>query len=145
MKRNLSQQKGIARRSFSAWAKWSATLILVAGIFLCALFLPIHSPAGHHHFSHYSARLNGPGGKFEVSQPSLNGDRLEFSYFSPYPGVTKVKLFDRTGELIWRNQYNDLEGNNRVIYRANLLESGETYVFEFEYKKDKILRTVSIP
>ena len=82
---------------------------------------------------------------FAVQSPNFEGSQLVFHYVCPFPGVTKVKLFDSAGNLLWRGQYNDTEGNNEARFRLANLNSGETYVFKFEYKLESVLRSVSVP
>ncbi|MCB9233770.1 MAG: hypothetical protein H6581_19090 [Bacteroidia bacterium] len=82
---------------------------------------------------------------FAVQSHNFQGNLIVFHYVCPFPGVTKVRLFDAEGNEIWRGQYNDEEGDNQVKFRSELLKSGQTYVFKFEYKHDNVMRTVSIP
>jgi hypothetical protein len=75
-----------------------------------------------------------PDGTFNVTGHSFSGDVLLINYEIRYPGLTKVKLFNHEGQLIWRGQYvDDKEGSHHLKFRANLLEPGE-YRFEFDYK-----------
>jgi hypothetical protein len=77
---------------------------------------------------------DSPSGIFNVTGHSYAGDILLVNYDIRYPGMTKVKLFDEEGHLVWRGQYvNDKEGSQQLKLRANLLEPG-AYRFEFDYK-----------
>lgn len=52
--------------------------------------------------------------------------------------MVKVKMFDIGDELLWRSQYvNAEEGEHKVVLRSKFLVSGESYIFEFDYKNHK--------
>ena len=87
---------------------------------------------------------NASKGKFNVQNHYVDGEGYTFEYYAPYPGMTKVKLFDETGHLIWRGQYIDREGENKLRLRAAYLEEGSAYVFQFEYKLDLVRVPVSL-
>ena len=89
----------------------------------------------------YAQGPSGGKGSFSVQNPTVNNGRLVFNYYAPYPGLTKVKLYDSDGNLLWRGQYIDPEGNNELRLRSERLEPGEAYVFQFDYK----LESVRIP
>lgn len=84
-------------------------------------------------------------GKFTVQPPQFSAEALEFTYFAPYPGMTKVLLYDDSGHLVWRGQYIDPEGENKLRLRSNYLSSGAAYVFQFEYKLELIRVPVVAP
>jgi hypothetical protein len=77
-------------------------------------------------------------GNFRVDSPLVDAQAVEFNYYAPYPGMTKVLLFDAQGHLVWRGQYIDPEGNNKLRLRSNYLETGMAYVFQFEYKLERV-------
>jgi hypothetical protein len=86
-----------------------------------------------------AANVWGQGkGTFRVDAPQVNAEAIEFNYFAPYPGMTKVLLYNAKGQLIWRGQYIDPEGNNKLRLRSSYLESGMAYSFHFEYKLERV-------
>lgn len=59
---------------------------------------------------------------------------LHIDYEVRYSGMTKVRLYNEAGNLVWRGQYlNEKEGAWQVHFRMDLLPAGH-YRFEFEYK-----------
>jgi hypothetical protein len=59
---------------------------------------------------------------------------LHIDYEVRYTGMTKVRLYNEEGLLVWSGQYvNDKEGAWQVHLRMSLLPAGP-YRFEFEYK-----------
>ena len=84
-------------------------------------------------------------GNFRVDAPSVDAEAVEFNYHAPYPGLTKVLLYDAEGRLVWRGQYIDPEGNNKLRLRSSYLETGVAYVFHFEYKLDRVKIPVTGP
>lgn len=79
---------------------------------------------------------------FALGGYSVEGEFLIISYTIRYPGMTKVKLFNQTKQLLWRSQYvNDEEGEHKLVLRKNILDSGN-YTFEFRYKNER--KTVNI-
>lgn len=95
--------------------------------------------------SSFAGGNSGPKGSFAVNGHHESGDKLVFSYYAPYPGMTKVKLYDASGALIWRGQYIDPEGDNVIRLRAASLERGVAYKFEFEYKLESVAVEVTLP
>ena len=71
---------------------------------------------------------------FVVAPHRLVDRLLVFNYDIPFDGVTKVRMYDDAGNLLWRGQYNDEKGSKTVSFNSGKLESGKAYVFEFEYK-----------
>jgi hypothetical protein len=87
----------------------------------------------------FAANTWGQGkGTFRVDAPQIDAEAVEFTYFAPYPGMTKVLLYDAKGQLIWRGQYVDPEGSNKLRLRSSYLESGMAYTFHFEYKLERV-------
>lgn len=84
-------------------------------------------------------------GNFRVESPSVNAEAIEFNYYAPYPGMTKVLMYDGQGNLIWRGQYIDPEGNNKLRLRSTYLKSGAPYVFQFYYKLDNVKIEIVAP
>lgn len=88
------------------------------------------------------AAESGSDGEFHVLGYEHRPEgKLVFNYYTPYPGMTKVKLFKASGELLWRGQYLNQKGTQIVQFRAHHLEAGQAYIFQFDYK----LKTVRIP
>ncbi len=89
------------------------------------------------------ASANSGASWIQITGHSFQGDRLIINYVIQYPGMTKVKLFDGSNQMLWRGQYvNDEEGDHRIVLKANLLQPG-SYVFEFDYKDQKLSYPVS--
>jgi hypothetical protein len=66
-----------------------------------------------------------------------NGEFLVITYMIDYPGMTKVKLYSDSKDLLWSNQYvNDEEGKHELRVKAGILTPGR-YVFEFDYKNHR--------
>lgn len=79
----------------------------------------------------------------QITGHSFQGDRLIINYAIQYPGMTKVKLFDASNQMLWRGQYvNDEEGDHRIVLKASLLHPG-SYVFEFDFKNQKLSYPIS--
>lgn len=77
-------------------------------------------------------------GKFKITNTNADKVAIEFEYYVPYPGLTKVLLFDDAGDMVWRGQYIDKEGDNTLRLRSSYLDQGRGYVFQFEYKLDRV-------
>jgi hypothetical protein len=76
----------------------------------------------------------------------FEGEYLVIEYAVPYPGMTKVRLFDSGLTLLWRNQYvDDVKGNHKITLKASKLSSGTTYLFEFDYKGKIVRQAVTAP
>lgn len=77
------------------------------------------------------------GSWIQITGHSFQGDRLVISYVIQYPGMTKVKLFNSSNQMLWRGQYvNDIVGEQKIILKASVLQPGN-YIFEFDYKSQK--------
>ena len=113
--------------SFSKLKKYILRTALLVS--LCGFFFSLHAQ---------------PKGAFDIRNHSENDGRLVFNYYAPYPGMTKVKLFDAKGKLVWRGQYIDKEGDNELRLRSETLMRGEAYVFQFEYKTDMVRVPVTL-
>ena len=87
----------------------------------------------------------GFGTEFVLKNAGFEGKLLKFYYTVPYPGLTKVKLFNESGEMIWRNQYVYQPGNRELHLNGQMLESGKTYVFQFDYKLTTVTREIYVP
>lgn len=86
------------------------------------------------------------GTKFVLKGYSFEGEYLVINYDIPYPGMTKVKMFDSGDEMLWRGQYvNAEDGPHKLILRAGHLTSGETYKFVFDYKSQLNSLEVFVP
>lgn len=70
----------------------------------------------------------------QISGYTFEGEYLVITYTVPYPGMTKVKLFNGPEHMLWRSQYVNEEGEHKLYLRSKYLKSGENYVFEFDYK-----------
>lgn len=78
---------------------------------------------------------SGPqGNMFSILSHNYQGDLLVIHYEIKYPGLTKVRMFDDSDNLLWRSQYvDDKMGPHQVVLKANRMKPGN-YRFEFEYK-----------
>lgn len=116
----------------------SALQVLRAGLFLlfAVLIMSMANGSGGND-ENGDPTSNGGGGnveQFAIKTYSFQGEFLYIEYYVPFPGMTKVKLFQGT-ELLWRGQYVDeLKGDHRIVLRASKLTPGEGYNFEFNYK-----------
>lgn len=82
----------------------------------------------------------------QITGYTFEGEYLVFRYTVPFPGMTKVRLYDTGLTLLWRNQYvDDKKGDHRIALRATKLSSGVTYLFEFDYKGKVIRQAVTAP
>lgn len=105
------------------------TLCTLIFVVFCTLFSTLHAQSK---------------GSFNIRNHFENEGRLVFNYYAPFPGMTKVKLFDADGTLVWRGQYIDKEGDNELRLRSAALSRGESYVFQFEYKMDMVRIPVTL-
>jgi len=85
------------------------------------------------------------GAWFSLLGHTFEGDFLFIRYKVRYPGMVKIKMYDIGDRLLWRSQYvNAVEGEHKIVLRSKFLVSGETYIFEFDYKSHKERFTVTI-
>lgn len=81
--------------------------------------------------------------------PTLHGAQQEgsqmlISYLIPFDGVVEVKLYNKDGRRIWREQYDRPQGENIIKLKIDKLEPGEEYKYTVFYKghlmEDKFTR-----
>lgn len=80
---------------------------------------------------------SSPSDWFHVITHQWNGEFLVITYTIDYPGMTKVKLYNESKDLLWFSQYvNAEEGKHELRVKADILIPGR-YVFEFDYKNER--------
>lgn len=118
------------------------------GMMRFALLLILTLFASNLSMANVKAELGNPpnaeGSWLQITGHSFQGDRLIINYAIRYPGMTKVKLYNSSNELLWRGQYvDDKEGDHRIVLKASILMPG-SYVFEFDYKDQKQNYSISM-
>lgn len=84
--------------------------------------------------------------RFKLLGHSYEGDLLFIQYYVPYPGMTKVNLYDPAYSCLWKGQYvDDIKGEHQIILRAASLRQGISYMLEFDYKNQLSYLPVSAP
>lgn len=72
---------------------------------------------------------------FVLNSHSISGDYLVIDYEIKYAGITKLKIYDKSNNLLWRNQYvDDIIGNHKIVLKYKNMKRG-LYKFEISYKK----------
>jgi len=75
----------------------------------------------------------------------INENFISINYEIPYSGMVEIRLFDATGQLIWRNQYDRPYGENRIVLRSSKLSPGATYAYQLNYKRDMVREIITLP
>jgi hypothetical protein len=111
-------------------------------VFLLTIFASTATFAGNEDAKRPSPAAEGSW--LQITGHSFQGDRLIINYAIRYPGMTKVKLYNSSNELLWRGQYvDDKEGDHRIVLKASILMPG-SYLFEFDYKDQKQSYSISM-
>ena len=88
-------------------------------------------------FSAQVARANGQGdARIDFKGYEVSNERVNFNYEIPFGGMVELRLYGADGELVWRNQYINKRGQNRITLKTKAFNAGETYTVEMKYKKD---------
>ena len=136
--KGLSTSLGARKRKTTPVGAW-----LFALVFSLILMLPSGAfavEAG----DDFPTTSNDGASWIQITGHSFQGDRLIINYVIQFPGMTKVKLFDGSNQMLWRGQYvNDEEGDHRIVLKASLLQPG-SYVFEFDFKDQKLSYPISL-
>ena len=75
-----------------------------------------------------------PGFEF-LGQTSDQGF-LTLNYLLAYGGVVELRIFSAEGDLVWRNQYLNDRGENRIRLKTIAFAQGSEYAIQLNYKKE---------
>ncbi|MEM6270655.1 MAG: hypothetical protein AAF998_14535 [Bacteroidota bacterium] len=73
---------------------------------------------------------------FEFLGQTLDSDYLTMDYNLPYGGMVELRIFTQRGKLVWRNQYINKRGDNRIRLKAEAFSVGSVYTIQLNYKTD---------
>ncbi|MBX3101386.1 MAG: hypothetical protein KF690_02655 [Bacteroidetes bacterium] len=68
-----------------------------------------------------------------VEKPVIQEDVVVLNYNLPYGGVVELKIYDKNRKLMWRNQYINVDGSNRIRFKKTSLRPGN-YTLWLLYK-----------
>lgn len=83
--------------------------------------------------------------RIDLKETAVKGSFVVIEYEIPYSGMVEIRLFDKTGNKIWQNQYPDQHGENRIVLKASKFNPGETYTYALNYKKDEVKEKIIVP
>jgi len=69
----------------------------------------------------------------QLKENVITPDKVIIRYSIPYDGMVEFRLFDAEQELIWRDQYIQLNGENEIRLKQTALPGGE-YAYTITYK-----------
>jgi hypothetical protein len=79
-----------------------------------------------------------------LEQPVIQEELVIINYNLPYGGVVELKVFDKNKRLMWRNQYINIDGENRIRFKKSSLKPGN-YTIWLLYKGRESELTLTIP